>query len=98
MTAKEAWKARHMLERHIQPENPVAVLMDAVSTAINTYDEGRFPDSNTSRGYGEILDGIIILLNEDLGGMDGGYLWDEVAQLAEIVHWDLDMSEIAWEK
>ena len=98
------WQQRHYTER-IAATHPVAVLLDGVTRAIHSYTvedphefEGdTWPDANRSEGYGSILDGIIRLLNEDLGQMDGGTLWSEVAELAEVIHWDLDMSEIKWE-
>lgn len=79
-------------------DHPTVVLLNAVTEAIYTYPSDRWPDSNTSEAYGQILEGIVRLLNEDLGGLDGGSLWDEVYQLADTVSWDLDASTVRWEQ
>jgi hypothetical protein len=88
------WQQRHYAIR-TTGGHPIAILLDGVALTVEAWDKD-WPDSNTTAGLGQVLDGIIRLLNEDLGGMDGGSLWDEVARLAEVIHWDLDTSEIAW--
>ncbi len=89
------WQSQHYIERSAAA-HPIAQLLNAVTTGVRNY-EREWPDSNTTRGYGEILEGIIVLLNEDTGGMDSGTLWTEIATLAETIRWDLDMSEITYD-
>jgi len=95
------WRTRHN-QRRSSPitteEKRVATLLVAVNKSIDYHLEGGggFPDANTSEAYGQIIEGVVTLLNEGVGGLDAGRLWDECAGLAEKVCWDLDMSEVAW--
>ncbi len=92
----QTWQERHYVVR-AEHSHPIAILLGMTTEAIQSIGKGRWPDQNITTGFGQILDGILQLLNEDLGGMDGGTLWREVAALAETIRWDLDTSEVIWE-
>lgn len=104
-----SWQQRHYAIRSTGG-HPVAILLDAVTIAIErpkrrgakgSPSSGReitWPDANATAGYGQVLDGILQLLNENLDGMDGGTLWIEVAALAETIGWDLDTSQVIWDE
>ncbi len=93
---QESWQERHYKTR-AEHSHPIAILLGMATEAIGSIGITRWPDENITSGFGKILDGILQLLNEDLGGMDGGTLWQEVAVLAETIRWDLDTSEVIWD-
>ncbi len=92
----QTWQERHYVVR-AEHSHPIAILLGMTTEAIQSIGKSRWPDENITTRFGQILDGILQLLNEDLGGMDGGTLWQEVAALAEIIRWDLDESKVIWE-
>jgi hypothetical protein len=53
-----------------------------------------FPDANTSEGFGQICEGLIQLLNENIKPYDGGQLYAAIEVIANRVAWSLDESEI----
>ena len=95
MTTRPNWEQRHMIDRAMG-RHPVSLLLDALHETVNHYGAGRFPDSNTSKALGSVIEGIQLLLNEDLGGLDAGNLWDELAEMAETIGWDLDESKVVY--
>jgi hypothetical protein len=76
-------------------EARVNLLWNAVTGVIrHAYDADHWPDGNTTKGYGQILEGMSQLLNDPLGGLDGGELSREIDALAEYIGWDLQTSEM----
>ena len=97
------WMVRHGIAR-AESSDPRAVqhiaLLDGLMASIGAHlaRVGSFPDANASEAYGQIIGGGVQLLNDATGPLDAGTLWDEYAAHAETVHWNIDMSEIAWQR
>ncbi len=96
------WAERHAIARAGGSSDPSAVqhiaLLNGLATSVAAHlaRGGSFPDANSSEAFGAVIEGGLQLLNDSTGPLDAGTLWDEYAELADQVCWDIDMSEVAW--
>lgn len=96
------WQQRHLIERTAPVSNTMAAavvgLLNGLHAAVDSRPEWTWPDSNTTQALGDVIDGIVRLLNEDIGGLDGGSVWGELEDIARTIGWDMDMSQIDWDQ
>lgn len=74
--------------------NMVATVYDAAK--VLEAEGVRYPDSNTSEGFGQVLEGLVLLLNEDMAGYDQAAVYQVISDTADRVSWSLDDSEVIY--
>jgi len=105
MSSPISWEARHYAAWNspVGVERPIVSLIEAadeyvrsqVTLAREERDEEDWYDYVLGAGIGEVISGIRVLLNGDIGRLDGGACDAHLVRLAEMANFDLDLMEMA---
>lgn len=91
------WQERHsqaVLRPHLGMEVGIVRSLEAVGAIVSA---NTWPDAVGTPAVGQILSGVVTLLNYDIGRLDAGTMDTWARTLAAQVGWDLDTEEIIWE-
>lgn len=98
MSDEKEWIARHVnaLVSPTPMEEPMVDLMTGLLKYVTQYEVMYGSDGMDyvlGAGVGQVIDGLRVLLNGDLGRLDAGTLDEVLLGLAERAGWDADRSE-----